>query len=142
MDWYGAPDGEYAQKIVADSEGYPGSDPQTVARHLFEERGVDIAILHPMTRGTLPDFRLDTAIMHAHNQMLVERWLDDPEYGDRFRGTIRINMDDIKGALRRSRSGAPIRGWCRSASRSSHARCTGSRSSCRSSRRRRATGCR
>ena len=100
MDWYGAPDGEYAQRIVDDSEGYPGSDPQTVARHLFEERGVDIAILHPMTRGTLPDFRLNTAIMHAHNQMLVERWLEDPEYGDRFRGTIRINMDDIKGALR------------------------------------------
>jgi predicted TIM-barrel fold metal-dependent hydrolase len=99
MDWYGAPDGEYAKKITDDTDGYPGSDPATVGRHLFEERGVDIAILHPMTRGTLPDFRLNTAIMNAHNQMLVSRWLEDAEYGDRFRGTIRVNPDDQKGAI-------------------------------------------
>ena len=99
MDWYGAPDGEYSKKIADDTEGYPGSDPATVGRHLFEERGVDIAILHPMTRGTLPDFRLDTAIVNAHNQMLVSRWLEDAEYGDRFRGTIRVNPDDQKGAI-------------------------------------------
>jgi len=100
MDWYGAPDGEYAEKIVSDTEGYPGADPHTVGRHLFEERGVDIAILHPMTRGNLPDFRLNTAIMNAHNQMLVSRWLEDAEYGDRFRGTIRVNPEDVKGALK------------------------------------------
>ncbi len=32
--------------------------------------------------------------------MLVERWLDDGTYAERFRGTIRVNPDDIDGALR------------------------------------------
>jgi predicted TIM-barrel fold metal-dependent hydrolase len=32
--------------------------------------------------------------------MLVTRWLDDGPYRDRFRGTIRVNPDDIAGALR------------------------------------------
>ena len=41
---------------------YPGSDPEVVAKHLFTDRGVDIAILHPMTRGIMPDRHLGTAI--------------------------------------------------------------------------------
>ena len=32
--------------------------------------------------------------------MMVTRWLDHPEFGERFRGTIRVNPDDIAGALR------------------------------------------
>jgi uncharacterized protein len=100
MDWYGAPDGEYAPEIVEASEGYPGSDPRQVGRHLFEERGVDVAILHPMTRGIMPDRHLGTAILSAHNQMLTERWLEDEEYGERFRGTIRVNPEDVEGALK------------------------------------------
>jgi uncharacterized protein len=100
MDWYGAPDGEYAPGIVEASEGYPGSDPRQVGRHLFEERGVDVAILHPMTRGIMPDRHLGTAILAAHNEMLAERWLDDEEYGERYRGTIRVNPEDVEGALK------------------------------------------
>jgi predicted TIM-barrel fold metal-dependent hydrolase len=100
MDWYGAPGGEYAPEVVARSEGYPGSDPRQVGRHLFEEQGVDIAVLHPMTRGTLPDRRLTTAMLSAHNEMLTERWLEDEVYGERFRGTIRVNPEDIEGALK------------------------------------------
>jgi predicted TIM-barrel fold metal-dependent hydrolase len=99
MDWYGAPDGEYHADVIARTDGYPGSDPQQVGRHLFEDRDVDIAILHPMTRGTLPDRHLTTALLSAHNQMLTDRWLDDPVYGERFRGTIRINPEDVDGAL-------------------------------------------
>lgn len=75
MSWYSAPDGEYAPTIVDGASGsddfalgglrksisakpgeYPGSDPRQVGLHLFGERGVDIAILHPMTRGVYPDF--------------------------------------------------------------------------------------
>jgi uncharacterized protein len=100
MNWYGAPDGEYSPEIVAATEGYPGADPAQVGRHLFEERGIDIAILHPMTRGIMPDRHLGTALLNAHNQMVVERWLDDPVWGERFRGTIRVNPDDIEGALK------------------------------------------
>jgi predicted TIM-barrel fold metal-dependent hydrolase len=110
MDWYGAPGGEYvadeplARRARDGSKGpdrqYPGSDPALVGDELFGKRGVDVAILHPMTRGIMPDRHLGTAIAAGHNQMLVARWLEDAEYGDRFRGTIRVNPDDIVGALR------------------------------------------
>ena len=67
---------------------------------MFDERGVDVAILHPMTRGIMPDRHLGTAIAAAHNELMVSRWLEDNTYADRFRGTIRVNPDDITGALR------------------------------------------
>jgi uncharacterized protein len=100
MDWYGAPGGEYAKDTRGPDRQYPGSDPEIVAHHLFGERGVDVAILHPMTRGIMPDRHLGTAIAAAHNEMMVTRWLDSDEFGDRFRGTIRVNPDDITGAVR------------------------------------------
>ena len=31
---------------------------------------------------------------------MVSRWLEHPEFGERFRGTIRVNPDDISGAIR------------------------------------------
>lgn len=100
MDWYGAPGGEYAPRTKGPDGQYPGSDPAVVAKHLFTDRGVDIAILHPMTRGIMPDRHLGSAIAAAHNEMMVTRWLEDDRYGERFRGTIRVNPDDIAGALR------------------------------------------
>lgn len=99
MDWYGHPDGEYSRAVETRTEGYPGSDPDQVVRHVLDEQRVDIAVLHPMTRGTLPDRHLNSAILAAHNRMMVERWLEHPVYGERFRGTIRVNPDDISGAL-------------------------------------------
>ena len=100
MDWYGAPGGEYAKGTKGPDQQYPGSDPEVAGQHLFIDRGVDIAILHPMTRGIMPDRHLGTAIAAAHNQMMVTRWLEHDEFGERFRGTIRVNPDDIVGALR------------------------------------------
>jgi predicted TIM-barrel fold metal-dependent hydrolase len=100
MGWYQAPDGEYDPAIKQATEGYPGADPKQVARHLFDERGVDLAILHPMTRGVNPDRHLATAIAAAHNEMLVQRWLEDDTYGERFRGTIRVVPQDVEGALK------------------------------------------
>ncbi|MCV7173383.1 amidohydrolase [Mycobacterium manitobense] len=100
MDWYGAPGGEYAKGTTGPDKQYPGSDPDVVARHLFDERGVDVAILHPMGRGIMPDRHLGSALAAGHNEMMVTRWLDDSAHGERFRGTIRVNPDDITGALR------------------------------------------
>jgi predicted TIM-barrel fold metal-dependent hydrolase len=99
MDWYGAPGGEYAPNTSVGGE-YPGSDPEKAGCLLFEDRGVDLAIVHPMTRGILPDRHLTTAVLAAHNEMMVERWLDSGTYADRFRGTLRVNPVDIEGALR------------------------------------------
>ena len=103
MDWYGAPGGEYTKGSEGPDRQYPGSDPEIVGRHLFDERGVDVAILHPMTRGIMPDRHLGTAIAAGHNEMMVTRWLDDGAYRDRFRGTIRINPDDVTGVAARDR---------------------------------------
>ena len=99
-DWYGTPGGEYAKGTGGRELGYPGSNPELVAQHVFVERGVDVAILHPMSRGIMPDRHLGTALHAAHNEMMVSRWLESAEFGDRFRGTIRVNPDDIAGALR------------------------------------------
>lgn len=100
MDWYGTPGGEYARDTRGPDRGYPGSDPDFVGRQLFSERGVDVAVLHPMGRGIMPDRHLGSALCAAHNEMMVSRWLGSSEFGDRFRGTIRVNPDDIAGALR------------------------------------------
>ncbi len=95
MDWYGAPGGEYAPNAEGPDRQYPGSDPEFVANELFSKRGVDVAILHPMGRGIMPDRHLGSALHAAHNEMMVSRWLESDEFGDRFRGTIRVNPDDI-----------------------------------------------
>lgn len=100
MDWYGAPGGEYAPGTEGPDGGYPGSDPDFVGSRLFGHDGVDVAILHPITRGTLPDRHLTTAMLAAHNEMMVSRWLDTGEFADRYRGTIRVNPEDITGSLR------------------------------------------
>jgi len=39
LQWYQAPGGDYRRDLYGG--GYPGSDPDTVTRHLFEEGGVD-----------------------------------------------------------------------------------------------------
>jgi predicted TIM-barrel fold metal-dependent hydrolase len=48
----------------------------------------------------LPDRHLNSAVLAAHNDMLVSRWLDSGRYAERYRGTIRVNPEDITGALR------------------------------------------
>ncbi|MGH8880854.1 MAG: acyl-CoA dehydrogenase family protein, partial [Stackebrandtia sp.] len=100
MDWYGAPGGEFAPGTALSEGGFPGSEPDAVGRVLFDERGTDIAILHPMTRGIMPDRHLGTAIASAHNEMMISRWLESGTYAEHYRGTLRVNPEDIAGALR------------------------------------------
>ena len=76
MDWYGAPGGEYAPNTEGPDRQYPGSDPEFVANELFSKRGVDVAVLHPMARGIMPDRHLGTALHAAHNEMMVSNWLE------------------------------------------------------------------
>lgn len=93
--WYQAPGGDYREDLYAD--GYPGSDPAIVAAHVLED--AELAILNPLTRGNLPDYHLTSAICSATNDWLVERWLEGGEGGGRFRGTIRVNPEDPRGAV-------------------------------------------
>jgi predicted TIM-barrel fold metal-dependent hydrolase len=92
--WYQAAGGDYHESTYGD--GYPGSDPETLLRHLVEEGGADIVILNPLTRGNLPDYILNSVVCAATNQWLVERWLS---VSDRFRGTIRVNPEDVPAAV-------------------------------------------
>jgi predicted TIM-barrel fold metal-dependent hydrolase len=97
QQWYQAPGGDYRHDLYG--QHYPGSDPETVARHLFDDQRVQYAILNPLTRGNIADYLLNSRICAAVNDWLLDRWLE-PDTSDRFRGTIRVNPDDIAGAVR------------------------------------------
>ncbi len=100
VSWFAPPGPRYLDGTIGDNGEHPGSDPAQVGRAILDDRGFDYAILHPMTAaGILPDWHLASAIFAATNQMLVERWLESESYGDRFRGTIRVNPRDIDGAV-------------------------------------------
>src|SRR4029077_8698392 len=68
QQWYQAPGGDYRQDLHGD--GYPGSDPDSVARHLFTEGGASHAILNPLTRGNIADYLLNSRICAAVNDWL------------------------------------------------------------------------
>ncbi|HEX4090537.1 MAG TPA: amidohydrolase family protein [Trebonia sp.] len=101
MDWWSRSGGDHArQAVAAAGRDHPASDPDVTGDWLFNQKNVDVAVLHPMTRGVLPDRHLTSAVLAAHNEMMVSRWLDEGAYADRYRGTIRVNPEDITGALR------------------------------------------
>ena len=66
QQWYQAPGGDYRQDLYG--EHYPGSDPETVGRQLFDDAGVDFAILNPLDVKGRPANRLDLA-----------KWLVSPD---------------------------------------------------------------
>ena len=94
--WYQAPGGDYRRDLYGDH--YPGSDPETLCRHLFDDGGVDYAILNPLTRGNIADYLLNSRLCAAVNDWLLDRWIDADTTG-RLRGTIRVNPEDPKGAV-------------------------------------------
>lgn len=94
QQWYQAPGGDYRADLYC--EQYPGSDPATVCRHLFEDGGASYAILNPLTRGNIADYLLNSRICAAVNDWLLDRWL---AADSRFRGTIRVNPEDPRGAV-------------------------------------------
>ncbi|MVZ99783.1 amidohydrolase family protein [Actinomadura sp. LD22] len=99
--WYSRPGPKYAEGTDGPDGSHPGSDPALVGRQVLDERGFDYAVLHPMSvAGILPDWHLGTALYAATNQMLAERWLESGPYADRFRGTVRVNPNDVEGAVR------------------------------------------
>lgn len=92
---------KYAAGTQCGDGRHPGSDPELTGKHLFVDRGFDLAVLHPMSTATnLPDWHVGTAMLGATNRMLAERWLESGTYADRFKGTIRVNPNDVEGAVR------------------------------------------
>jgi predicted TIM-barrel fold metal-dependent hydrolase len=78
---------------------HAGSDPVAVRRHLFEEAGIDLAILLPLVRGLMPDVEMADALCSATNAWLADVWLSKHDSDSRFRGTIRVNPSNPAHAV-------------------------------------------
>lgn len=104
--WYQAPGGEFLEDTYGEgfpwTGGFPASSPQAV-REALVTRGAEAVVLHPLSRGNLPDWLLGSGAAGAANRWLAERWLD-PSVGP-FYGTIQVNPQDIDGAI------AELRRW-------------------------------
>jgi uncharacterized protein len=80
---------------VADPDA--ASDAGRAAEVLFDHRGVDAAVLTPLTRGLLPNPQHLTAVARATNVWLKEKWLDS---GRPYFGSIRVPITDVHAAVR------------------------------------------
>ena len=87
--YYPNPLGDNVKDAYGDA-GPPGSDPALLSKHLFEDSGVDRAVLLPLTLGLLPDQDLLGAICAATNEWLAATWLSEYNAEGRFSGTIRV----------------------------------------------------
>jgi predicted TIM-barrel fold metal-dependent hydrolase len=80
--------------------GLPGgSEPELVYKQLFEEAGVDLAMLVPAGRYTV-DPEINAAWCRANNQWVADTWLDKWNLGGRFFGAINVTVDDPLQAAR------------------------------------------
>jgi uncharacterized protein len=103
---YPAPTGEppYGEFLAsakpkdADLLDLPGSDP-AVVRQFMDERGIDSAILIPLTRGLNASSNHSTAVCEATNDWLAQTWLGEWNRDSRFYGSICVNPRDPDSAV-------------------------------------------
>jgi predicted TIM-barrel fold metal-dependent hydrolase len=75
------------------SGGPAGSDPAFTAKQLFDEAGVDLALLLPvMTRG-MSNGEHESVLCSASNNWLAATWLDQYNHAGRFWGSIRVSAE-------------------------------------------------
>ncbi|HEY2238537.1 MAG TPA: amidohydrolase family protein [Streptosporangiaceae bacterium] len=86
-----------------DSYGTPGlpagSEPDLVHRQLFDEAGVDLAMILAQARCTV-DPEINAALCRGANAWLANTWLAGWNLGDRFYGSINVPMDNPDAAVR------------------------------------------
>jgi predicted TIM-barrel fold metal-dependent hydrolase len=73
--------------------GPPGSDPEVTGRQLFDEAGVDIAIIVPLTEKSATHPEHEAAMAAATNTWIANTWLKDYNGHGRYKGTIRVSTD-------------------------------------------------
>jgi predicted TIM-barrel fold metal-dependent hydrolase len=78
----------------------PGSDPDLFARHLFDDAGVDIAVIVYHSLGALPHPDADAARCAAINEWQAATWLGEYNQHGRYRGSIRISPASPEAAVR------------------------------------------
>jgi predicted TIM-barrel fold metal-dependent hydrolase len=79
--------------------GPPGSDPELLAEQLFEESGVDYAILIPNTAPFRADEEEEMALAAAQNRWLAATWLSRYNDEKRFFGSILVCPRDTAAAV-------------------------------------------
>jgi predicted TIM-barrel fold metal-dependent hydrolase len=84
---------------VPEGGGQPGSDPKLLERQLFEDAGVDIAVLVYHSYGILPDREADAARVAAINEWQAATWLGDYNDHNRYRGSIRIAANNPDASI-------------------------------------------
>jgi predicted TIM-barrel fold metal-dependent hydrolase len=89
---YVSPRSPYSEP--GDGDALPGSQPRRVLDTVGRDRGVDVVVLVPRTRGLLPDIDLSAEICSATNRWLVEDWFGADPLGV-FRGSIRVDPRDL-----------------------------------------------
>jgi uncharacterized protein len=72
--------------------GPPGSDPELTERQLFDEAGVDIAMLLPIVRPHVNPY-LEAALHAATNDWIASTWLGSYNGHGRYRAAINVGAD-------------------------------------------------
>ena len=73
--------------------GPPGSDPNVTGRQLFDESGVDLAIIIPMMEKNSANPEHEAAMAATMNAWLAQTWLGAYNGHGRYKGTIRVSSD-------------------------------------------------
>lgn len=73
--------------------GPPGSDPSVTGRQLFDESGVDVAIIIPMMEKNMANPEHEAAMAATMNAWLAQTWLGAYNGHGRYKGTIRVSSD-------------------------------------------------
>jgi predicted TIM-barrel fold metal-dependent hydrolase len=71
----------------------PGSDPQETGRQLFDEIGVDIAIIIPLADKSFANPEHEAAMAAAVNNWIASTWLGSYNGHGRYKGTLRVSTD-------------------------------------------------
>ncbi|MDB5370546.1 MAG: Amidohydrolase 2 [Roseomonas sp.] len=88
-----APPNEGRRADAFTPSGPPGSDPAVTGRQLFDESGVDIAIIIPIMEKNLANPEHEAAMAASMNNRLAKTWLGEYNGHGRYKGTLRISTD-------------------------------------------------
>lgn len=89
-----APPNEGRRLDAFGDDGAPaGSDPALTGRQLFDEAGVDLAVIVPLTERSSANPEHEAAMAAATNAWLADTWLGAYNGHGRYQGTIRVSSD-------------------------------------------------
>lgn len=97
---YVAPNKAQRYDSISPAGGPPCSDPVFTEKQLFEDAGVDYAIMIPLTVRPVTNPEHEAAVCSATNHWLADTWLSKYNAHERYRGTIRVCSTDPDLAVR------------------------------------------